>query len=233
MYSPTQAIAIYGGWTGNVKQNTFRSYTNYNPYLVSNPILRNTYTEDRYLGLKGKYGMISYSLQGGQMPVTNLPLYQNNLTDYRRFDVIYDKAAIWYGQTVLGIIPSDDLEVSVQANYRKITTTNEKAAWHLPSFEGNLFGKYTIYKNEKKSRRAYTNFGLMSMLGIPYFDADTQTQKTLKPIFDINIGGGYAVNQNFSVFLNANNLTNQNYQRWNLYPNLGINLLGGIMLKFK
>ena len=53
---------------------------------------------------------------------------------------------------------------------------------------------------------------------------------TLKPFIDMNLGIEYRYNKRISAFINFNNFTAANYQRWSSYPVQSINIFGGYML---
>jgi outer membrane receptor protein involved in Fe transport len=64
-----------------------------------------------------------------------------------------------------------------------------------------------------------------------YPDALGNPHKT-KSAFDFNAGASYQINDQFNVWFNGNNLFNSHYERWHNYPSMGLNVLGGIMIKF-
>ena len=55
---------------------------------------------------------------------------------------------------------------------------------------------------------------------------------TLESYFDANAHVGYRINDRFSVYAKANNIANQDYQKWLNYPVQGIQFLAGITYKF-
>ena len=55
---------------------------------------------------------------------------------------------------------------------------------------------------------------------------------TLDSYFDANAHVGYKVNDYLSVFAKANNIANQDYQRWMNYPVQGIQFLAGATFQF-
>jgi hypothetical protein len=54
----------------------------------------------------------------------------------------------------------------------------------------------------------------------------------LKPIVDFNLNVNYAYSKTFGAFILVNNILSQNHQRWNQYPNYGINFLAGVKFSF-
>ncbi|MDO8992925.1 MAG: TonB-dependent receptor, partial [Daejeonella sp.] len=60
----------------------------------------------------------------------------------------------------------------------------------------------------------------------------TFTSKSINGFIDLSAGAEYKVNEKFGVYIRANNLTGQSYQRFMYYPKLGMNVLGGINYAF-
>jgi outer membrane receptor protein involved in Fe transport len=55
---------------------------------------------------------------------------------------------------------------------------------------------------------------------------------TLNAFWDVNAHLGYRFNNQLSVFVKGNNLTNSNYQRWANYPVQGLQVIAGATYKF-
>ena len=55
---------------------------------------------------------------------------------------------------------------------------------------------------------------------------------TVDSYFDLNAHVGYHINEQFSAYIKGNNLTNQDYQRWQNYDVQGIQVLAGVTYKF-
>ena len=62
-----------------------------------------------------------------------------------------------------------------------------------------------------------------------------QTIQTAKnnAAFDLNVGAEYKVLNRLNVYLDFNNLFNNQYQRWNQYKVLGFNIVGGVVYSFR
>ena len=59
------------------------------------------------------------------------------------------------------------------------------------------------------------------------------TTKRLPAVVDVNVQTEFNINKYFTAWLQGNNLLNQAYQRWNHYPVLGMQIVGGIRLTFE
>ena len=58
------------------------------------------------------------------------------------------------------------------------------------------------------------------------------SSSTLKGFIDLSVGAEYKVHNKIGVYLRANNLTGQPYQRYLYYPKMGLTLLGGANYSF-
>ena len=63
-------------------------------------------------------------------------------------------------------------------------------------------------------------------------DDDLIEVKTLDSYFDLNAHVGYKLNDQLSFFAKANNIFNQDYDRWLNFPVQGIQLLAGATYQF-
>jgi outer membrane receptor for ferrienterochelin and colicin len=50
--------------------------------------------------------------------------------------------------------------------------------------------------------------------------------------FDLNAGAEFRITKNFNLWVQLNNLLNDEYQRWNQYKVFGFSILGGITYSF-
>jgi hypothetical protein len=225
-YAINEAAVVFGGWQGAVRKNTFATLSTTNPYIVSKPDFKNTKTEDRFIGVKGKVDAITYELKAYNQVNDNLALFLNSAADNRRFAPVYDTVSVWGGHLGLGFKPTNDLELSFGGDYRAFKALRQAKAWHLPDFEGNLGAKYHFSKEFEAHLLGFTAIGA---------NAQDKNLKTivLPAMFDVNVGASYSISDNFGVFLDLNNVLNQKYQRWNNYQSYGFNLIGGVTMKFK
>lgn len=225
-----QQLSVFAGWKGDLTKNTFRQLTNYNPYIFSQTKLKNTERTEYYGGIKGEIANLNYSAQVGYSNNNNLALYLSDSTDhFRRFNVLYDTVNIFNIRGSASYRPIEKLEIIATLSQNVYTLTREKAAWGLPSLDVNLSGKYTAY--EVGDQRAILKAALFVQNGVNARDNKGIAQR-LDGLFDINIGGEYWFLKNIGAFLDINNLLNIKRERWQYYPNYGMNILGGITARF-
>ena len=61
---------------------------------------------------------------------------------------------------------------------------------------------------------------------------NTESIENLKGTADINLNFEYRYTKKIAVFLDLNNLASINYERFQDYPTMGFNLLGGFRFSF-
>ncbi len=218
---------VFAGWNGDIQQAQFREFGNYNPFIKSVLTLKNSRLQNRYLGVKGRFGKFNYEVRGTQKPIKNLAMY---LTDYsmdtRQFDIVYDSISNQF--TVDGVLDFEvmkDLQAVVSGGYTVYAKKKDDPHWHLPTLESNLGLHYS--PGDKLRLNAEMYFAS----GAPYL-TEEGLKENLSALFDLNAGASYSINKNFSLFLDLNNVLSSKYQRWYRYPQLGFNFLGGVKLKF-
>ena len=68
--------------------------------------------------------------------------------------------------------------------------------------------------------------------GSAYIDKSGNAAKS-DPVADINLGAEFTIVPRLNIWLQMNNMLNTTYQRWNHYPVLGFNVLGGVVYSFR
>ena len=220
-------LVLFGGWNGSIQQNSFQTLTSTNPFLVSQLQLKNTRVQNRYAGVKGQFSQLGYEIRATQRPTQDLVLYLNDYAgDSTRFQVLYDTVNIINLHGTVSATPIKGLDLLFSADYLIFNPQSQEAAWHLPPLTVNISAAYDIVQKVELKGALYV------ASGAPYQDA-LGTKQTLNTLFDVNFGASYQVNENFSLFLDANNLLSSKYQRWHRYPNFGVNVLGGVIVRFQ
>ncbi len=242
-----EILIAYGGIGGDLIQNSYYSFAQENPYV--SPTLFIAPTNQQYngfIGLKGKLSnSISYNLRGSYYNEKDKALYKNNLAyidpiddeDYfygNSFGVIYDDVTTLNLFGELNVDVNRNFTLGIKAEYFTYEVDMEEEAWNLPDFKGSLFMDYQIdkhwfmganlfYVGERKDQHTYT--------GVDFF-ADPTVTVILDSYFDANAHLGYKINDQFSVYAKANNIANQDYQRYLNFPVQGIQFLAGATYKF-
>ena len=246
-------MILYGGADGTLQQNSYRDFTNENPFL--SPTLYISPTDrpfDIFAGLKGKLaGNVSYNVRASFMQEKGRALFKNNvypnnaipgfettLSGYQygnSFDVVYDnlKTIRFFGE--LNADLSKNVSAGVQATLSSFTVSDEAEAWNLPAItlKANLdvtitekwyAGANLFFVGERKDQMTKP-----SSIDPAFYDFTTVT---LKSYFDVNANVGYQFNERLSFFLRANNMLNQSYEKWMNYPSQQFQVMLGANYKF-
>ncbi|MFL0352251.1 TonB-dependent receptor [Xanthomarina sp. GH4-25] len=239
-----EVLIAYGGIKGGLIQNTYENFAEENKFV--SPTLLVAPTDQQYhayVGLKGKVSNnVSYNIKGAYFAESDKALFRHNEIQFispdenyqfgNSFSVVYDDVSTFNVGGEISVDISRNFKLGLNADFFAYSTDNESEAWNLPSITGSLFMDYQIdshwyagaslfYVGERKDRVYETTFPVVS------FGATT-----LDSYFDANTHVGYHINDRFSVFVKANNIANQNYQRWLNYPVQSIQILAGATYKF-
>lgn len=246
-----ESLQVYGGISGDLKTNTYKSFSENNPFI--SPTIFITQTAEKmnaFLGFNGVLNnSVSFNVSASFKNEQDKPLFLKNNS---KSDGISTSAnginfrGYEYGNS-FGIVYDDVKTTSVFAEMsyefsKKITfetsfqfdnynTTTELEAWNLPTFQGNLIAKY---KNEKWYATSTILFvgNRKDGLYAANYPINSKTSQIIPSFFDLNLNGGYLFNDKFSAFLKINNLLNNNYQRFANFEVQGFQILGGVTYKF-
>jgi hypothetical protein len=159
----------------------------------------------------------------------DMPIFLNDSTqDYMRFNVLYDTVKVLNFKGTLDFRVIKNFVVMAAVGYNIYLNGTAEKAYHLPTFTSNFTAQYNV-KNLFLKAEVYFN------AGVPYFDVLSKQSEVLNGLFDINLGASYwfgKKKQNIGLFVDVNNILNNKNQRWYLYPQLGFNAKGGILVKF-
>lgn len=239
-YSFHDIFIPYVGVNGNLKQNTFYSLSQENPFILSSVNLRNTNTKyNVYGGVRGSISnKTSFNLSASKSRVVDMPLYFTDTTYSfgNRFDVLYDTLDIFNVTGQMSYQLGDKLNVYGKAEYNLYSTVNQAYAWNLSPIEVTLGGIYDLqdkiivrgdifFVGNRNAKVLDTTINNVQKEGSDYF-------VELKPFVDFNLGFEYRYTKRFSLFLNFNNIISQRYRRYYQYPNQGLNIMGGLTVDF-
>lgn len=245
-------LSVYGGVTGGLKTNTYKSFADLNPFI--SPTLFITQTSEKlnyFLGFNGKItNNINFNIKGSYKLEEDKPLFiknnsKSNGTNTKdtnntplkgfeygnSFSVYYDDVKTTAIFTELEYTFSERIAIGVTGLYNNFNLENSVAAWNLADITATAFGKYR--QQNWYSELAF--FYINNRKDVSYnnlYPSNFSTPEKVKGYLDVNINGGYHFNDRFSVFLKLNNLLNTKYQRFDNFTVQGLQVLGGITYKF-
>lgn len=236
----------YAGLEGELKQNSYYELAEVNPFI--SPTLRIRPTDeqyDAYVGAKGKLSnSIGYNLRASYAVEDYKPLYTSNpsgaisndeeYTYGNSFRVVYDKVKTVSAFGELSLDVNRNFNLRLNGEVFSYNSDVEAEAWNLPNFKAMLQGNYQIgenwyagadifYVGERKEQRTDL---------IETTDLESGRVVTLDSYIDLNANLGYRFNEQLSAFVKGKNLLGDNYQRWDEYPVLGLQVMAGVTYKF-
>lgn len=238
-----ELMIAFGGFEGGLKQNSYYDFAQANPFV--SPTLYIEPTDKKYdlsAGLKGKLSnSISYSVSGHFLNENNKALYSANpimvaaTEDYQNgnsFGMVYDDVKTIAFEGELNVDVNRNFKLGVKAEYFSYNTDNQAEAWNLPDLKASLFMDYQIDENWFAGAGVFYVGERKDQL----FEYETlepiQQTLALDSYFDANAHVGYRLNDQLSFYVKANNIANNDYQRWLNTPVQGIQFLAGATYQF-
>jgi hypothetical protein len=229
----------YIGLRGGLKQNTLQGLTQVNPFIRTNIALRNEHNPyDIYGGFKGSLSKtLSFNVGVHFLHIENkaffvtdtLGIYDNYLT------VTYDTLNQTTFEGSMTYQAGEKLKIDVMGRYNLYQLYHNAYAWNLPVLQFTARGAYNLYDKFYAQIDANVETGRKALVRSGTPDAQvigTQTYVDLGAIVDVNLGLEYRYTPRVSLFLQANNLAAQRYNRWYSYPVQPIQVMGGITARF-
>ena len=234
-----QYITPYIGINGKISRNSFSSFFDENPYVVSFAELKNTNQKFHfYGGLRGRISnRWSYDFAYSYESYQDYGLFVNDTlySIQNRFNVIYDDIKLNRFYATISYRNSEKLKVSLAGNIYNYTTSEQLFAWHKPDVKVNLLVDYNLsnkfligfdlfYIGNRKAASFYPVEGIIPDQGIYVVDLD--------PYVDLNLKFEYQYNTRLSAFIEFNNLLSSNYQLWYKYQVQPFFALIGVTFSF-
>lgn len=240
---------VYGGVEGQLRQNSYYDFVEENPYV--SPTLSIQPTDEQYnarLGLRGQLlPFLSYNLKATYTAENRRPLFVlNPINTFRddekgynfgnSFQVFYDDIRTTGFFAEINVDVNRSFSFSLNGAYYNYNTETDNPAWNLPELKSSLFMDYQIsdqwsiganlfYIGERK------DFSSVALENTEPSDFPA-TILSLDSYFDANVNLSYRMNDQLSLFIRANNLANNQYERWANFRVQSFQVLAGISYKF-
>lgn len=232
-------IIPYAGIKGGLQKNSYKSFTDNNPFVLSILPMQNTNKKYEFFGgIRGTLSSTtSFNARAAYSNISNLALFINDTTElYRnKFGVIYDDATLLNVHGEISYQQREKLRISLKGDYYNYKMKNELKAWYIPQLQLTLSANYNL--RDKIVIKA--DLFYLDNQHYKSFTVDTTVATGIKPvakqlkgIFDANIGAEYRYTKRLGFFINFNNIANYRYYRWSNYPTQRFNLLGGLSYSF-
>jgi hypothetical protein len=231
-------IRLFAEAKGDVNRTSLRNLSELNPFIAQNIDIKNSVDKlDIMVGLKGRlFAGLGFKASIFRNSISDMPLFISNVqtvasTDVplgsNRFNVIYDggRARVSGFNGELDYKASDDVNIFGRVEFRDYKLAVLEEAWNLPKFK--LTAGTAIHINKKIDIN-----GSLLFRGTTKDRGVSGQAVTLKSFADLNAGVNYKATKKISIFVQANNILNTNYQTYLYYPNYGFNIFGGAGFSF-
>ncbi|KLT65763.1 TonB-dependent receptor [Pedobacter sp. BMA] len=238
-------LQVFGEVKGDVNRNSLKGFTDENPWLNNNILVKNTVEKLSFsAGIKGTGGPgFGYKAKLYIRQFDDMPLFVNNFTDFNKFDVIYDfgKTKLTGLEGEISVQVSDALKWTGKLNIDDWKPAQETYSWFKPGLKVSSNFVYTFNKKLTFNAGVVIQDDVKAKLylsapvnPLQYVVPNTSIEEivTVKGYVDLGIGADYKINNKFSVFAKANNLLNKNYSRYLYYQVNGFNIFGGLSYSF-
>jgi len=238
-------LQIFGEVKGDVNRNSLKGFTDENPWLNSNILIKNTVEKLSFsAGIKGTGGPgFGYKARVYVKQFDDMPLFINNFDNLNKFDVIYDfgKTKLTGIEGELSIQVSDALKWTGKLNVDDWKPAQETYSWFKPGLKVSSNFLYTYNKKLSFNAAVVIQDDVKAKVNVQapvnplqYLVPNTGIERieTVKGFVDLGIGADYRINNKFSVFAKANNLLNSKYNRFLYYQVNGLNVFGGLTYSF-
>lgn len=221
-------LSIQGGWVGSYRANSYRTLSNLNPFMADPVFLHNTKETQYYGGIKASVGgHFNFNAKLAFIMYKDMPLFVNDDFDQRKFLVLNESHLNnlqLHGD--MNYIKQDKFSITAGLDLNSYSGLKDNsAAWGLyplkisGSFRWNVVDQLIL----KGDVAAFS--GAKALL-------PGNTVKNLKGGTDLSAGVEYKINKMFSAWLDINNLLNSKYEYWYNYPVYGLQVIGGVIVRF-
>lgn len=244
-------LGVFIGVSGDLQTNTYHDLASQNPYISPTQELSQTSKYEIFGGAKGKLeNQFSYNAKASYSFVENDVFFTLNQSksngtnnagsdafsffgyEYgNSFNTMYQdlKMASFFGEIAFDGI--ENLSVGANVTFNKFIVEDKQfEPWNTPEIKGELFGTYKTNRWFAGTNLFFVGARKARLYNI--LPEKTFTKLKLKSYLDINFNSGYYFNDSFSLFLNLNNVLNNNYQRFNNFNVQGFQAMAGLTWKF-
>ena len=228
--APFDGLHIFAGWNGDMVRNTLKSMLAENRWLGANVQILNTDKDYEISGgVKGE-GLAGFNYEGkvAYTQYRNFYYFNNSLADTSQFSIIYDpgKTKVLSISGQAGYNFNDLFKTSLKVNFFDYSVGVVEEPWHRPDLTLNWFNALTV------SKKLFVTTDFYMLRGIKAKNFQSGIVTKMPVIADLNLKIDYLLTKNFSAFVSINNVFGKQYQRYQYYPQQGLNFIGGLSFSF-
>ncbi len=230
--SGEEAILQFG-WLMHYDKGSYQRWSSLNPYMAQPGNLFNTRINETFGGIKGTFlERFFYNVKAGLVQFYNMPLFTNaygmiDPLDGKSFLILQEEklnAFQMHGE--VGVVQAEDFSLTAKFNW--LLFSKQKTyikPWGVIPRELDASLRWKILKD------LWFKSDLFFFEGAKFPDRSGISQIERSPV-DLNAGLEFRITKRFNLWVQANNIFNNTYQRWNQYEVYGFNLLGGVTFNF-
>ena len=219
-------FVIQAGWTGYMKYAGYQQVADMNPWIFEPARTYVSSVVERFGGFKGSIGdHINYGAKVAYNTVKNQPLFFNDTMGGGSFIVTNEpEMNVLNIGGELGYTVGEKFSLITTLSMNQFSTDQNKEAWGLLPLEFNSKLRLQLSKDLYANVNLYAFDGPQSLT--------KEGSKNLTGSADLSAGMEFRVLPRVKVWMQANNILGQEYERWNQYPVYGLNFLAGVVLSF-
>lgn len=247
-------FGIFGGIKGGLQQNSYQSMVAQNPYLYPELSLAPTVNNfEIYTGIRGEFGgVFKYNATAGYQDLDRILLFTKapisltssspltfNEAPYNYgnvFQAVYDNGKRTYVQGQIRYLGIENLNLGLKLQFQGYSLDTQSEPWELPNLTSSVHADYKMLQEKLILGTDWFFVGGRKGLATT-LQSLTNIQQTervdLDAYVDLNLNATYMITPKWAAFVQANNLLNNNYDRFTDYQTQGFTVLGGVMFKFK
>ena len=166
-----------------------------------------------------------YFLTTSHTTLNDRPFYLTNPEKSHTFDLIAAEGSSITLEGGLDFIIDDKSRLGLHVEKSYFDLKNQVKPWHLPTYQIHIFGEHSLF-----SENLWLKIQLI-MRGDAAYKEDF-TSDILEPYVFLGLNSKYRFSDDWSAFINMNNILNQTNPLYLGYESIGLNFTTGIILKY-
>ncbi|MBQ9312120.1 MAG: hypothetical protein IJ213_03640 [Bacteroidales bacterium] len=227
-----QLLSLYGGLKSESIAPTLHQTSLDNPFILANSRLedmsKTSFFAKAFLNVSRSFNL---SLEGGLSSLRNQGFYINYSDFPFATGIVYDNAKRYYATLETKVTIGNSFVANISATYQKLDRDDNYAAWYNPAF--TLLSKLSYNYKDKLNVTLAPTFKTKTKALVKSFAPNSiGKEKDIKAMVDVNLYATYQYTENWSIFLNLENIGFQQYMAFYNYPVYQFTILAGASYRF-
>lgn len=222
-------LQVYMGADQEIMRNNLATSMERNPYISTNSeYMKNSIVKRIYGGARGTVtNRINYDISASYEEIKDHYYYTYEGIYSPTFSLEYtDVKNIAIDANVhFNINESTQVGAILSHNFFDVTDLDD--IYNIPSYRYEAFSKLGFLQDKLHIKGS---LGLVD--AISYFDYPNNVESNGNSLTDISAEIDYFITPNIGLWAKGNNLLDNKYEALQAYPTVGLNVLGGVLIKF-